>query len=130
MNHNSGLKYGIDALGVSPAEVEAIEAFRQAHNGRGKSTSDPTFMVPSDQLPGSGWRSLDDQTLLRFLRADKRGDKVNLSASEARLTAALLWRKQVGADSIIANPPAGPALASLNPAPFVNASQVREWPSG
>ena len=57
-----------------------------------------------EALPASGWRALDDVTLLRFLRADKRRDGFDHAKSMDRLLAALAWRKKTNSDLLLALP--------------------------
>ena len=65
----------------------------------------PAWEVSPDSLPASGWRALDDVTLLRFLRADKRKGEFDQERSMARLLRALQWRKQMRSDALLAQPP-------------------------
>ena len=96
MNHLAGLaisppaSLGDAAEGALAEFRAAIDALEGAEAG-GK----PEFVASSAALPSSGWRPLDDWTLLRFLRADVRKGKVTLEASVARLPAALAWRREL-----------------------------------
>lgn len=110
MNHLAGVP-GVEVspstIVVDEEEAQQLAAFRKeyvAHAGAGVSMV-PSFEQSPDALPESGWRPLDDVTLLRFLRADKRGKKFNASASAARLHLALRWRRQMRSDELIAKPP-------------------------
>lgn len=105
MNHLAGLD--VPNPGVKDGEEAALAAFKKEHNAHkdADSSATPTWAIEPDALPESGWRSLDDYTLLRFLRADERGGKFDGVASRERLTRALAWRKEMRLDATLATPP-------------------------
>jgi hypothetical protein len=110
MNHLSGLSLPTPPLEVlvrGDSEREELQKFRATFNEHvdANLAQQPTFEQDPDSLPASGWRPLDDVTLLRFLRADERSGKYRHEISSARLLNALAWRKQMRSDSLISNPP-------------------------
>merc|ERR1719506_286422 len=92
MNHLVGL--AVPAVEVPPEERDALEELRAAYLALPDADVSlaPTFAAPP-HLPPSGWRALDDCTLLRFLRADK-GD---VSTALARMQQTFEWRAGPGA---------------------------------
>ena len=120
MNHLAGLPIPPPAS-LGDAAEDALAEFRAAIDALegAEAGGKPSFAASSAALPESGWRPLDDWTLLRFLRADVRKGKVNLEASVARLTAALAWRRELALDDVLAHPP--PAVERYE------ALRVRRW---
>ena len=106
MNHLAGLHVP-PTPGLKPGEEAALAAFKKEHFAHADAdlSATPVWSIEPEALPASGWRSLDDMTLLRFLRADKRDGKYDAEASRARLARALAWRKTMRLDATLAAPP-------------------------
>jgi hypothetical protein len=122
MNHFVGAleEPYMDKILKDERERGELETFKVAYyNQPGAASTDPQCSQDPDQLPESGWRPLDDWTLLRFLRADVRSGKYNHEASMARLLKALAFRRHMRADELIAKPP--PELDRYE------ALRVRRW---
>ena len=87
-------------------EAEPLKQFKEAYYSHvdANQSSEPLWEISPDALPESGWRALDDVTLLRFLRADMRKGKFDHAASMARLLDALAWRKKMRSDELLASP--------------------------
>ena len=106
MNHLVGLDVPTARL-LKDGEASALAAFRARHDAHAdaEAAAEPQWTIEPDGLPPSGWRPLDDCTLLRFLRADRRAGEFNADASQSRLLAALAWRRQLRLDELLAVPP-------------------------
>jgi len=104
---------------LAEGEREQIEIFRKAYERHADAdpSTVPAWEVSPEDLPPSGWRALDDVTLLRFLRADRRKGAFDHEASMARLMKALAWRKTMRSDALLAVP-ADEAYESL---------RIRRW---
>ena len=108
MNHLVGalpVANPIDQLLVD-GEAEPLANFKAAYmqHADANPSAMPAWEISPDALPESGWRALDDVTLLRFLRADKRKSNFYPETSMARLLHALAWRKRMGSDSLLKTP--------------------------
>ena len=90
---------------ISEDEREPFNAFKESYLAHADAdmSSRPCWEISPDSLAESGWRSLDDVTLLRFLRADKRKGCFNPEASMQRLLSALAWRKKMRSDELLAS---------------------------
>ena len=109
MNHLVGVIPAADAIEsmlTDETERESLRRFKAMYAALADADpgASPSWEVDPDTLPASGWRALDDITLLRFLRADKRKGQFDHTASMARLTKALAWRKQMGSDRLLSVP--------------------------
>jgi len=105
MNHLVGAASSAIEKLIVEGEAEPLKQFKAtylAHEDAHSST-EATWEVSPEILPESGWRPLDDVTLLRFLRADKRKSEFDPSTSMARLLKALAWRKHMRSDALLAN---------------------------
>lgn len=105
MNHLCGCYDGDSVSGMlMEGEAEPLAAFRASYMAHADADADavPTWEMEPGRLPESGWRALDDVTLLRFLRADKRKGEFFPETSMARLLKALAWRKKMGSDALLA----------------------------
>ena len=111
MNHLSGLQHAVfDLSALSSDEAESLSAFRAAYEALRPSSLDPspaidtpTFVVSTSSLPPSGWRSLDDCTLYRFLCADRRQGEFQPETSLLRLKNAMAYRRLEKADEVLAS---------------------------
>lgn len=108
MNHLAGalpVANVVDQI-ITEGEREPLAQFKQEYllHADADSTSSPVWEVSPEALPMSGWRALDDVTLLRFLRADKRKGSFDRVASMTRLLNALAWRKKIHLDALLATP--------------------------
>mmetsp|Transcript_84141 Transcript_84141/g.242944 ORF Transcript_84141/g.242944 Transcript_84141/m.242944 type:complete len:443 (+) Transcript_84141:93-1421(+) len=113
MNHLAGLEvagsFDLSEL-IKDADRDAFEGFKRDYYALAEPAQrvgTPQYMVSSASLPASGWRPLDDVTLWRFLAADRRDGKFQPGKSMARLKAALLWRRELRVDDMMARPPPG-----------------------
>lgn len=95
------------AVGASSAseeeeEKDGSDPLSPIDRPPGAGAREPTYLLPPDcALPSSGWRPLDDATLLRYLAADRRSDGTfDVPASRARLAGALRFRRERGCDAI------------------------------
>ena len=124
MNHLTGLELQSPwPRGPLTAEEQsALAQFRAAHNEGGDEASSPEWNL-SQPLPESGWRPLDDQTLWRFLAADRRSGAFNFEASRTRLEGTLRWRRAYGTDSLLDEAPAGANSGD----PRSGTLRVRRW---
>ena len=101
MNHLVGVDVEVPIASLlSDGEEAAFASFKKNHlaHADADASEAPTWTLSTDSLPASGWRALDDVTLLRFLRADQRGGVFNADASQSRLSQALAWRKRMRLD--------------------------------
>lgn len=100
MNHLAGVVEVPIASLLSDGEEAAFASFKKSYlaHADADTSEAPTWTLSADRLPASGWRALDEVTLLRFLRADQRGGVFNAAASQSRLLQALAWRKQMRLD--------------------------------
>ena len=116
MNHLVGCSLRAAAYAADPVEsmlVEGeraeLEKFKATYlaNADASPSAVPQWELSRaevEALPPSGWRALDDTTLLRFLRADKRKGEYDHATSMTRLLHALAWRKKMGSDLLLATP--------------------------
>eukprot|EP00964_Phaeocystis_antarctica_P048946 scaffold28344_cov64-Phaeocystis_antarctica.AAC.3 len=100
MNHLAGVVEVPIASLLTDGEEAAFASFKKSHlaHADADASEAPTWTLSTDRLPASGWRALDEMTLLRFLRADQRGGMFNADASQSRLLQALAWRRQMRLD--------------------------------
>lgn len=107
MNHLCGAFDGDTVKEMAlEAEIEPLAAFRASYYAHADAdpSAMPTWEMDPSMLPDSGWRALDDVTLLRFLRADKRKGEFQPQVSLARLLKALQWRKRMCSDALLSEP--------------------------
>ena len=107
MNHLCGAFDGDTVKEMAlEAEIEPLAAFRASYYAHADAdpSAVPTWEMDPSMLPDSGWRALDDVTLLRFLRADKRKGEFQPQVSLARLLKALQWRKRMCSDALLSEP--------------------------
>ena len=85
---------------ITAGEAEPLAKFKAAYMAHADADkAEPVWTISPESLPESGWRALDDVTLLRFLRADMRKGVFYPETSMARLLHALAWRKRMGSDA-------------------------------
>ena len=90
---------------ITAGEAEPLAKFKAAYMAHADADkAEPVWTISPESLPESGWRALDDVTLLRFLRADMRKGVFYPETSMARLLHALAWRKRMGSDALLAQP--------------------------